>query len=613
MGVIAILAASAISSAGGANEQTVGLFVNDAESFDGYTLFGQMQYPAVYLIDNDGRLVHSWDDVPGGSVPYLLEDGSLIRERPGGVQWQEWDGTLRWDFEMDGGHHDIEVLPNGNVLMIVSETKSSANAIAEGRDPALLPSGELVPEAIFEIQPTGLTTGEVVWEWHSWDHLIQDYDPARNNFGVVGDNPELIDINYFDPIRPADADWHHSNSVDYNEEFDQVILSVRHFSEFWVIDHSTTTEEAAGHGGGNSGKGGDLLYRWGNPQAYRAGGPSDQQLHHQHDAQWIEAGLPGEGNILVFNNGFGRPGGNYSSVEEIVPPVDGFGNYTLTSGEAYGPSAPVWTYADPCCFYSPIISGAQRLPSGTTLIDEGEPGWIFEVTPAGDTVWLYVNPVDPVIGPLVQGDRVVHYNSVFRANRYPPNYPGLQGRDLTPGDPIELPKPEPTPTPEASPAAPKNLRAFVVQNQRLIQLIWEDHAQNEVTFVVERSLLGPDGPWVVVASLPANTTTHGDGGLADGVTYWYRVAAENTFGRSNYSDVVFGTATSLTTAPVGDADCSGDVTSIDAALVLQLTAGLLTSLSCEEFADADGDGELTSIDSALILQHVAGLIDSLPP
>ncbi len=166
------------------------------------------------------------------------------------------------------------------------------------------------------------------------------------------------------------ADWNHSNSIDYNAELDQILISVRNFSEIWVIDHSPTTAEAAGHTSGDSDKGGDLLYRWGNPHAYDAGTATDQQLFVQHDAQWIPAGYPGAGNILVFNNGAGRPGGNYSSVDEIMPPVDNAGNYALDASSTFGPAAPVWSYSagKQTDFYATNISGAQRLPSGGAAV-----------------------------------------------------------------------------------------------------------------------------------------------------------------------------------------------------------------------------------------------------
>jgi hypothetical protein len=221
---------------------------------------------------------------------------------------------------------------------------------------------------------------------------------------------------------------------------------VRGFSEFWVIDHSTTTEEVAGHTGGNSGMGGDILYRWGNPQAYRAGTLQDQQFFRPHDAYWIESGYPGEGNILVLNNGNGRPGGNYTSVEEIIPPVDISGHYTQPNpGEPYEPPEPIWIYtADPpTSLYAPVVSGSQRLPNGNTLVCSGTTGTFLEVTYDQETVWHYVNPVSGP-GPMFQGAVIPGYNPlvkqniVFRAYRYAPDYQAFVGRDLPPGYPIEI-------------------------------------------------------------------------------------------------------------------------------------------------------------------------------
>jgi hypothetical protein len=170
---------------------------------------------------------------------------------------------------------------------------------------------------------------------------------------------------------------------------------VHAFSEIWVIDHSTTTAEAASHKGGRSGNGGDLLYRWGNPRAYRNGSKTEQQLFNQHNAHWIAPGLSGEGHILIFNNGSGRPGGPYSSVDEIVPPVDPQGQYIRSRRGPYGPDKPVWTYTAPkkSDFYSFFISGAQRLPNGNTLICTGASGTVFEVTLEKEVVWKYINPV----------------------------------------------------------------------------------------------------------------------------------------------------------------------------------------------------------------------------
>jgi len=411
----------------------------DNGPFDGYTLFAPMYGKITYLINNDGKIVHTWisEHIMALGIS-LLENGNLIRScatdfdlrillggKSGAVEMFDWNGSLIWEFQYSGKtycmHNDIEVLPNGNVLMTIWEKKTNEEAVAAGCDPDLiLPRGFWI-DHIIEVEPTFPSGGNIVWEWHVWDHMIQDFDATKENYGVVGAHPELVDINFKDNGRPPDwggTDVLHINSVDYNETFDQILLSLRALNEIWVIDHSTTTEEAAGHTGGNSGKGGDILYRWGNPQVYRKGDADDQKLFTQHDVRWIESGCPGKGHISIFNNGLGRPDGNYSSVLEIVPPVDSNGNYYLKSNSAYGPEEPVWTYTaeNPTDFYSPHLSSARRLPNGNTLICEGEDGHFFEVTPQKEIVWQYVN-----LFPLP----VPGINIVFKAQRYPLDYPGI--------------------------------------------------------------------------------------------------------------------------------------------------------------------------------------------
>jgi len=406
----------------------------DTLPYDGYTLFAPMQSNITYLIDNSGEIVHTWQSqYPPALVVYLLENGSLLHTArlplgsnpifgasggAGGlVEIINWNNTVEWEFEYSSSqyhpHHDVEMLPNGNVLIIAWEYKTAEEAIDAGRDPGLLLDGELWPDHIIEVEPTNATSGNIVWEWHIWDHLIQDYNSSKENFGSIADHPELIDINFV--TRRANADWNHINSIDYNEELDQIILSVHGFNEIWVIDHSTTTEEAASPDGGNSGKGGDLLYRWGNPQTYGAGDALDQKFYAQHDAQWIEPYYPGEGNILIFNNGLGRPEGPYSSIDEIIPPVNENGSYFLIPSSAYEPENQTWIYTadNPTDFYQQGISGAQRLPNGNTLICNGG-GTFFEVTHEKETVWEYIN-IFPTPGT----------NNVFKIRRYDRNFPGL--------------------------------------------------------------------------------------------------------------------------------------------------------------------------------------------
>jgi len=400
-------------------------YMSAGEPFDGYTLFGPEASRYTFLLNIDGKIVYWWkSNYIQGLGMYLLENGNLLRLdlsyvhpcfRTGGfagrVEKFDKKSNLLWEFEYSNedhcSHHDIEPLPNGNVLMIAWEYKTKDEAIAAGRN---LNNGSsfLTPDHIIEVKPTEFSSGDIVWEWHVWDHLIQDYDPTKENYGEVEDHPELIDINY--DIDYSISDWNHINSIDYNEELDQILLSVKFFDEIWVIDHSTTTEEAAGHTGGKSGKGGDLLYRWGNPRAYRAGTESDQKFFSQHGANWIEKGCPGEGNILVFNNGVER---GYSSVDEIVPPLDNDGNYIYTPGEAYGPDEQIWIYTKNN-LWSTLLSNAQRLPNGNTLICSSDQGLFLEVTPEKDIVWQYKNYLPTPFS-----------KDVARIYRYPKDYPGI--------------------------------------------------------------------------------------------------------------------------------------------------------------------------------------------
>ena len=435
-------------------DSTVGLLSCQPGTYDGYTLFAPTTTLTVYLIDIFGRIINTW---PGGNMPgqvvYFLETGQLLRTgntlniyfAGGGlgglVSLQEWDGTVSWSYRYSDSshvlHHDVEYLPNGNILLLTWEKKNKNEAIAAGLDPSRLNDSEMWSEVVIEVEPVGTEDGNIVWRWDVWDHLVQDYDPSQDNYGVVADHPELLDINYG---TYGKGDWLHCNAVDYNEELDQVLIGCRESSEIYVIDHSTTTAEAAGHTGGERGRGGDFLYRWGNPANYDASG--DQMYFAQHDGQWIEPGLPGEGNVLVFNNGEHRPGGGtYSTVDEMIPPLEIDGSYTYSAGQPYGPDDFIWTYIGdpPSSFYSFNVSGAQRLENGNTLMCLGASGNFVEVDENGEVLWYYVNPVT-AMGVLEQGSFIPtaptggQANSCFRAYRYPPDFPGFDGQDMTPGD-----------------------------------------------------------------------------------------------------------------------------------------------------------------------------------
>jgi len=365
-----------------------------AASHPGYTLYGPNNGSATYLVDADHAVVHTWTHSrPGGYSAYLLDDGSVLRpsvstnsNMNGGaamglVHRVDRDNALVWTYSYSSNtyrsHHDIEPMPNGNVLLIAWERKSATLAVQAGLDH----SAEIWPDHIVEVQPTGATTGAIVWQWHVWDHLVQDYSAARDNYGVVADHPELLDINLGG--SPLGGDWMHVNGISYDPIRDQIVISSHNLNEIYVIDHSTTTAEAASHAGGNSGRGGDILYRWGMPSNY--GAPGTQVFRVVHCSAWIGEGLPGAGNLLAFNN---REGLGTSMVVELVPPRDGLYNYSLTDGQAYAPAAPVWSYTA-AGFYSNHLGGCQRLPNGNTIAVESTSGNIYEVDAAGAVQWSH--------------------------------------------------------------------------------------------------------------------------------------------------------------------------------------------------------------------------------
>lgn len=422
--------------------QTVGLFQHSAGSNDnGYVLFSPMSYSKTYLIDKCGKQVHSWSSTynPGLSAS-LMTDGILLRTgntvnnnfnaggRGGILQKINWSNNVVWSYTISNAlmcqHHDALPLDNGNILTIVWEKKTSAEAIAAGRNPATAGT-ELWSEKIMELRPTGTNTADIVWEWKVWDNLIQDFDSSKPNFGVVADHPELINLNYTGSGPSSEADWLHINSVDYNPEFNQIMLSVHDFSEIWIIDRDF----------GASGK---IVYRWGNPLVYNRGTSMNQKLFVQHNAQWIKSGLNRAGDILIFNNGGGRPGGNYSSLDIIKPPVDANGNYTINSGMSFSPDSAYWSYKDsvPSNFYATNISGVQALNNGNFLYCSGPTGNFLEIDSLKRRVWKYVNPVN-ASGPITQGN-TPNMNSVFRCSFYNSNFSGFNGQVLIPGNPIEL-------------------------------------------------------------------------------------------------------------------------------------------------------------------------------
>ena len=435
-------------------ETPLGLVVNKPGTSAGFTLFTNGS-AGVFLIDNAGQVAHQWEHALVNSR--LLPNGNVMGTLAGFLHEMDPQGKVAWEYKPPlPMHHDYLKLPNGNVLVLLGRNRSAAEAIAAGANPEFVdPERGITHDVLVEVRPTYPIGGEIVWQWSVWDHLIQDFDPTKENHGDVAAHPQRVDLNYSlasllrTEKQPDRAVWSYGNALDYHPELDHVLISARNFGEVWVLDHSATREEAATGKGGRSGRGGDLLYRWGNPRAHRAGTAAEQQLFWPHSAHWIPPGRPGAGNILVFSNGDEFEGfeRNYSTVVEFEYPLADGKLPARKRGEPFAPARPVWSYEGdpPSSFYSRRTSSAQRLANGNTLVLAGLQGTMFEVTPGGETVWKYVSPLDGIMA-LAQGDlmqivrrrnRLVWANMLFRVRKYAPDYPGLEGLDLAPKGTLE--------------------------------------------------------------------------------------------------------------------------------------------------------------------------------
>lgn len=427
---------------------------------DGYLLIhevgdrGDMQKSQrTFLMDAHGQIAHEWhttDRHPEATVAYLQPDGTLVKTTStkswiamdgqfpigtnGSISILAPDSTVLWNWQHlrtghEALHHDIEVMPNGNILAICYQVIPVTQAHTLGwRQQRSRKT--IVLDKIYEIRPNMETGGaEILWEWSTRDHFVQDHDPNLPNFGSPAHNPHRIDINWmnFDHAQFNSGQLFHMNSVSYNAGEDIILLSSALFSEVWAIDHSTTTDQARGSTGGRYGKGGDILWRFGNPQTHGMGGPNDQLLYWQHDAHFLPKDRPGSGDVLIFNNGMkrGANGGPepdqicmgmitsaYSEVLEISLPRDAAGELTL--GEA--PDI-TWSFnADGTHdLYSPFMSGAQRLTNGNTLMCQACDKRIVEVTPQGRVVLDF-----HVGGP----------GRLYRIYKFAPDDPGIKALGL---------------------------------------------------------------------------------------------------------------------------------------------------------------------------------------
>ena len=329
-----------------------------------------------YLVSKTGQIIQKWEfDAKLGNDLELFNDGSIMGLfKPEQVSFSfggyggilkkyDSNGNLIFEYELNSAtellHHDFEVLPNGNILLMVWEKFSGQDSKSMGYDN----DGEIYLEKIIELNPTNK---RIVWEWRSADHLIQDFNSEVSNYGQISLSPQKIDLNYF---NEENGDLMHANGIFYDSVNDVIYLSVNFYSEVWVIPHHYTTDETKTNLG-------DLKYRFGNPKAY--GVNQERLFFNNHHPSLVTLDPKTEGRFLIYMNGSRE---QQSIVYEFILPTYDSNPSIWTIPEV------TWSFTNEELFFGKI-SGAYRLPNGNTLICEGDYGY-WEVNRLGEIVWKY--------------------------------------------------------------------------------------------------------------------------------------------------------------------------------------------------------------------------------
>ena len=330
-----------------------------------------------YLTDKTGEKLNVWNfDSKLGNDLELIKDGSLIGLFKsdnvffsfggyGGILKKfNPSGILEWQYEVNNenelAHHDFEILPNGNVLLLVWERFTEEQAINFG----FSGTGEIFLEKIIEINPNN---DSVVWEWRSVDHLIQDFDSIKPNYGKISEYPQKIDLNY---NQIENGDLMHANGLCYDRKRNLILLSVNFYSEIWAIPHQYDTKITKTEKG-------DLAFRFGNPNTFNSS--RERIFFNNHHPNIVSLHPESLDNFLIYMNGSKN---NQSAVYEFTFPP----KFEKDPKDWLQPEL-IWEFSDVDLF-SAKLSGCIRLPNGNTLICEGDYGY-WEVTKDKEVVWKY--------------------------------------------------------------------------------------------------------------------------------------------------------------------------------------------------------------------------------
>ena len=393
------------------------------KAWNGYTLFSILDDRGAVLVDMNGRVVKRWNgfNLSAGGPARILPGGIIIgtagsysghqeatalvemdfngnelsrfarNEQISGTDGvREWSARQHHDWQRENfpaGYYSPEYFPGatGSKTLLLTHTNHRVPAVADVL---------LEDDRIIEVAPDG----EILWDWRAADHIDEfGFDEAerqaiRTAAGSAG--PRGVSERY---------DWLHINSATYvgpNQWYDagdqrfapaNVIISSRQASIIAIVARD-----------------GSIAWQIGPNFSRSEAEHAIRQVIGQHHAHFIPVGLPGAGNVLIFDNG-GSSG--YGPASPIAP--NGLGVYARATSRVLEINPVtlelVWTYVGRN-FFSTNISGAQRLPNSNTLITEGATGRVFEVTNDREIVWEYM------VAPSDSGRRT---NAVYRAHRIP--------------------------------------------------------------------------------------------------------------------------------------------------------------------------------------------------
>ncbi|WP_036308774.1 aryl-sulfate sulfotransferase [Methylosinus sp. LW3] len=416
----ALAAAAAGASAEPSVYPTGATIYDPARAYNSYVLFAGGD-DVTRLVDLTGKVVREWK-YTGQPVSFIdpalvegarghifvtleSEEGRGTDLTPGRAQTRvrktvgevDWDGKPVWSFgsAAPGGvarqHHDITRLPNGNTLLLANISYP-------------LP-GFAAPQVLDDVAYEANPDGDIVWTWAASDHLDEIGFTADELKLIKGSkNPDYLHVNDLKPVGPNH--WHDEGDARFAP--DNLIFDSRNGNFIAIVDRKTRKIVWT------LGPHFPPVSEDGTTTSRKVPRPVDQ-ISGQHDAQIIPKGLPGAGNLLVFDNqgeaGYPRASVTYTGGSRVLE-IDPVTKQIVWQYTGASSGNPGWT------FRSTHISNARRLPNGNTFIDEGQIGRFFQVTPEGEIVWEYLNPY-PRRGKDAETGRPTLNYSVYRAQPVP--------------------------------------------------------------------------------------------------------------------------------------------------------------------------------------------------